>query len=482
VTEARAEVADWRALVGRDSHEIALHDADGSLTVGELERDTRRLAADFEAAGAGPGERIVVALPNGRLAVAAFLAARLCGAVIVNVPPQWRRELVAIADETDARVVLAYRAGEDEALAPLASRLLAPRGSGSGVDGDPVARAEDAPAWLAYTSGTTGAPMGAVHTEGTLARMPQGFIDRYALGESDCILVAAPVGHAVGFVYGVMLALRAGCPMVLMGRWDAQLAAALVGDHGCSFVAAPTPFLLDAVERAERHPGAFAGLRTFLCGGAPVPLALLARARRAFRDTDATAYYGTSECGGVATCPPDAPLELKLATDGTPLPDTELRLEGGELHVRSPQNAGRYWGPDPEERFAADGWCRTGDLATIDEHGYLRITGRVRELIRRGGVAISPLEVEEVVATHPRVREAAVVGLRDERLGERVAVAIVAPSGAPGLGEIQELCRAAGLARVKWPERVEVLAELPRGPSGKLLRRQVRVMLGEVIA
>ena len=275
--------------------------------------------------------------------------------------------------------------------------------------------------------------------------MADGFVRRYGLAPDDVVLVAAPVGHAVGFVYGVELALSAMCPMVLMPTWEASAFAQLTVAHRCTFVAAATPFLFDVVDHAERHGAAdLESLRVFLCGGAPVSTALLERARAGLSQTDATAYYGTSECGGVATCPPDAPDEKKLTTDGLPLPGMEIRIEGGELQVRGPQLARGYWGARDQGRFRADGWFATGDEATVDADGYVRIGGRLDDRIVRGGVNVSPLEIEEVLGTHPRVREVAVGSTPDERLGERIGALVVAEGPAPTLDELRRHCRRGG--------------------------------------
>lgn len=471
---ADAPATEWAALDERDPGDVALVDAQGTWTVGELAAAARSVAAGLERTGVQPGDRVVLALPNSLEFVATYLAVRLCGAIIVNLPWQWRRELVAVVEETRARIaVLAEGTAGDPALASIADRRWRPVLDDRARTADgPVARDDQDVAWLAYTSGTTGAPKGAVHTEATLRRMPEAFIENYALGRDDRVLVAAPAGHAVGFVYGIQLALRAACPMVLMPRWDVRAAAGMVGRHRCTFVAGPAPFLLDTVELAESgEADAFAGLRWFCCGGAAVPASLLERAREALPGTRACAYYGTSECGGVTGSPPQAPVEKLLATDGAPLKGMEVALEDGELLVRGSQLARGYWGPDPAGQFRADGWFATGDDATIDGDGYVCILGRRSELIRRGGVAVAPVEIEEALATHPRVREVAVVGVDDPRLGQRVAAEVVARGEPPTLDELRAWCREAGMAKVKWPELVRPVAYLPRSAAGKVLRR-----------
>ena len=474
---------EWQSLAGRDDGDLAAAEPGASLTVAALRGAALGIAAQLRGAGVVPGDRVVIALPNCAAFVSSYLGVRLCGAVLVNVPWQWRRELVHVVTETGARVAVLDEKVDADVARQIAAKVttLAPAaGVGHDEDADeplPMLDAE-AVAWLAYSSGTTGAPKGAVHSEATLALIPDGFVRRYGLGRDDVVLVAAPVGHAVGFVYGVQLALVANCPMVLMPTWDAAVFAALTAEHGCTFVAAPTPFLFDVVEHAERHGAVeLESLRRFLCGGAPVSTALLERARRVLPRTNVTAYYGTSECGGVTTCPPESPEPKKLTTDGLPLPGMAIRIVDGELQVRGPQVARGYWGERDASRFGADGWFSTGDEATVDSDGYVRIVGRLDDRIVRGGVNVSPVEIESVLATHPRVREVAVSGAPDERLGERLAALVVSDGPDPTLDDLREHCRTAGLAKVKWPEIVVPTAALPRSPSGKLLRSELQRLL-----
>jgi acyl-CoA synthetase (AMP-forming)/AMP-acid ligase II len=470
---------EWESLLARPPDDVVAVAPGGACTRAELERAARAVAAQLAGRGTGRGDAVVIALPNSIDFVATALAARLCGAAVVNVPSQWRREIVTVADEAEAPVVvLAPGRLSDPALTPLARRVLQVDLRGPAGRPQPGRHDPEHPAWLAYSSGTTGRPKGAVHTEVTVGLMTRNFIERYDLGPADRILVAAPLGHAVGYVYGLQLALAAGATMVLLKRWDVAAAVAAIERHRCTFFAGPTPFLADVVEHADAGGGrALSSLRYLLCGGAPVPLALLRRARTALPGTLATAYYGSSECGGVCTCPPDAPAEKVLTTDGRPLPGMEVRIEASELMIRGTQLARGYRGGDPEARFRADGWFATGDEASVDADGWVRIGGRLTDLIRRGGVAVAPTEVEEVLAEHAGVREVAVIGIDDPRLGERV-VAVVVPTGStPRLEALRALCERSGLAKVKWPESVVGVQELPRSASGKLARRDLRAQL-----
>jgi cyclohexanecarboxylate-CoA ligase len=468
---------EWSGLEARPPADLAAAEPGAEITVGELLEAARKMAAELRAAGVDRGDRVVVALTNSIRFVVAYLGARLAGGVVVNLPWQARRVLVAVAEEVGARTVILEDAlvGDDPAHAALGSRRFERpvEGLAPAPTRPPESHAGRI-AWLACTGGTTGRPKAAVHTEESWYHQTRSFGDAFRLTDRDPILVASPVGHAVGLLYGVRLALMLGSPMVLVPRWKAEAAAGLVARYGCTFTAAPTPFVLDLVRFAEGHgPELLRTLRYFPSGGAPVPLELLARARTALPGTQVSAYFGTSEAGAVTVCPPDAALEKRLGRDGRALPGMEVRVEDGELLVRGRQLAVGYWGLDSHERFRSDGWYATGDRATIDDDGFIRMRGRATDLILRGGENINPQEVEEVLVAHPAIREVAVVGFPDERLGERLAAVVIPEGSPPELEELRRCCDAAGLPVSCWPERLEVVEELPRTPIGKVLRDAV---------
>ncbi len=476
---SKSQPLDWQALEERPAEALAVASPDGAVSVGDLRATVRALAHELLDRGVAPGDRVVAALPNSLDCVVVLLAIRVCGAIVVNLPAQLRREIVEIADQVDARlVVLTADAAADHVFAGLRDRcLVVPLELAGAGSADPVPRAHDDVAWLAFTSGSTGAPKGAVHTEDTLTLLVQALAERHGVGPDDVVVVAAPMGHAIGFAYGLQLALRARCPMAIVPRWDAGVAGRLVESYRGTFLAAPTPFLLDVVETVEAGSAAFVSLRQFLCGGAPVPASLVARAERALGPGVASAYYGTSETGAVTTCPPGAPAVKAATTVGEPLPGIELRVERGEVHVRGRQVCGRYWRGDEDGRLHADGWYATGDLGSIDADGYLTITGRAKELIIRGGVNISPVEVESTLSSAANVREVAVVGLSDPRLGQRIVAAVVPGDRSPTLDELRAHCEGEALAKVKWPELLVIVERLPRTPTGKLLRRSLALDL-----
>ncbi|MCY4467932.1 MAG: AMP-binding protein, partial [Thiotrichales bacterium] len=326
-----------------------------------------------------------------------------------------------------------------------------------------------------------------------IAAVNRGFVDRYALNENDRILGGSPLGHAVGFTHALRMALTIGGSIVLQQQWEPGEAIELIRRERCTYMAAATPFLMDiighpALAQAERLPS----LRLFLCGGASIPEQLARDAGEALPHTFTSPLWGMTECGGVTTCPFDAPAEKRHTTDGKPCGGMELKVVDasgtevprgleGELLARGPMMAGGYFGRDDltRESFLPDGFFRTGDQARMDEDGYIKITGRIKDLIIRGGVNIAPVEIESVLFAHPKVANAAVVGMPDPRLGERICAYVILDVDAAGgstltVGEVQTWMQEAGLAKPKWPERIEVVDTFPMTASGKVQKFRLR--------
>ena len=343
---------------------------------------------------------------------------------------------------------------------------------------------------LGFTSGTTGNLKGVVFDSNVLAAVNRGFIERYSLDADDRIFACSPLGHAVGFTHALRMTLAIEGSLVLLEHWDADRALPAIHRERCTFMAAATPFLMDMVyhpelARYERLPS----LRLFLCGGASVPEKLMHDARRNLPHTFASPLWGMTECGGVTTCPFDAPAEKLFATDGLPCTSMELKVVDDGWRAVATRGRRRAHGPRadgragvhrtaralPSEYFLADGFFRTGDQARMDEDGYIKITGRIKDLVIRGGVNISPVEIENVLFSHPKVANAAVVGMPDPRLGERACAFVVLARGdSLALEEVQRWMARAGVAKPKWPERVETLDALPMTASGKIQKFRLR--------
>ena len=499
----------------------------GRFTYGQVADQVKRLAMGLRNEGLGPGDIVVLQLPNWLPFLVFHLAITAIGGVTVNVPIIYReRELRDVFSLTKARALILPQAyGKDDFLPiaaalreenPSLERLFLVGGDPAAVpagmisyenfmeipwelQGDPEILNELRPApddltVLGFTSGTTGELKGAMLSSNTLRAWNMGLVERYGLNENDRIFAGSPLGHAVAFGHCLRMTFTLGASIVRLDRWDAAEALQLIASEQCSFVAGATPFLMDMVYNRElsAHDN-LRSLRLFLCGGATVPERLIEDAREALPHTFVTPLWGMTECGGVTTCPYDAPAEKILTTDGSPCGAMELKIvdpsgqsvgpgDTGELMARGPMCAlGYYERPAlTEDAFLPDGYFRTGDQAFMDEDGYIKITGRIKDLVIRGGVNISPVEIENVLYSHPNVTNAAVIGMPDPRLGERICAFLVVEDGANvGLEDVQEWMERAGVAKPKWPERIIPIAELPMTPSGKIQKFKLREILDQ---
>jgi cyclohexanecarboxylate-CoA ligase len=512
--------------IARDEprRELVVDSAGGRYTYDQIAQQVRRLACGLRAKGWGPGDIIVLQLPNCIPFIIFHVALTAIGAITVNVPIVYReRELRRIFELTKARGLVLPRRFGSEDFGGLAAAMSRDSAKQCTVFMVGPAELEDPPGavdydrfidipWekensielsklrptgnettvLSFTSGTTGDLKGVMLSTQTLWSWNKGLIDRYSLTHEDRIFACSPLGHAVGFAHCLRMTFTLGATMVLLDRWDAHRALDFISRERCTFTAGATPFLMDLVyhpnlEAFHRLPT----LRLFLCGGATIPKRLLEEARRALPHTFVSPLWGMTECGGVTTCPYDAPPEKPFTTDGLPCAGMKLKVVDasgrtvtpgidGELLVGGPMLfAGYFRQPELTARaFLPDGFFRTGDRARMDEHGYIKITGRLKDLIIRGGVNISPAEIEDVLFTHPKVANVAVIGVPDHRLGERICACIVpAENQTLTTAEIHEWVMQAGLAKTKWPEIVEIIPSLPMTPSGKVQKFRLRETL-----
>jgi acyl-CoA synthetase (AMP-forming)/AMP-acid ligase II len=343
---------------------------------------------------------------------------------------------------------------------------------------------------ICFTSSTTGRPKAVMHSFDTLAALNAAFSQRFSLGPETPIFMASPLGHSVGAYHGARLSLFNAAPLILQERWDPEAALATIREHRCAFTAAATPFLTDLVGAPPRsNPCKLDSLRWFLCGGAQVPPSLMDRAGEEFPQTRVTVLWGMTE-GGLTTCHADSPREKFRSTCGTGLPGLEIHTidgEGnalgseseGELVMRGPGVFFGYLGQDDLYRslLTTDAFFRTGDLAVIDAEGYVRITGRAKDLIIRGGVNISPVPIEDALAAHPNITSVAVIGAPDERMGERLCAVIEARGRRPELSELQHFIRERGLPKYLAPELLHFVDAMPRTPAGKIRKVELRSLV-----
>ncbi|WP_022881105.1 3-phosphoshikimate 1-carboxyvinyltransferase [Gryllotalpicola ginsengisoli] len=351
---------------------------------------------------------------------------------------------------------------------------------------------------LLFTSGTTGEPKGVQHPYRTLGLATAMHVQRSGLNDSDRVYIPSPLAHQTGFLYGMLLAWRLGVASVIQPVWDGSVALdQAFGEARASFVQAATPFLTDLVDLVEsgRKPKP-ESLRIFVATGAAVPREL-ARKATTVLDTAVLGAFGTTETCLATLSGPNDPPESMWGTDGRALEGITLRIvddEGVELPVgtegnyefSSPTLFGGYLErPDlTADVFTEDGWYKTGDLAFIDEAGYLHVTGRVKDVINRGGEKVPVVEIENLLYQHPLVADIAIVAMPDPRLGERACAFVVPAREGQHLefAAMQEYLNAHGVSKYYWPERLEAIDELPRNAVGKIQKNVLREKAAALVA
>lgn len=512
----------WRRRVAADPEAPALIFAGRTWTAADLEAEIGALTAGLRASGIGPGDRVALMLQNVPGAVVTMLAAWRCGAVVPLINPMYHSgELRHLLSNSGARLVVTApdllnavtAVAADTAVETIWLTEEQTTGAGPEDDGiptlqeitarhagespDPLAppvpdgdRPQDAVALLTYTSGTTGPPKGAMNTHGNILAAGLGTARWMELTPADRVLCVAPIFHITGAVITLLGPLLARAAVVLIGRTTPEgVVRALTEDGVTTTTGSITVF--NALARTDGvGPQTFAGVRHLYSGGAPVPPATVTRFRDDFGHYIHNIYgmtETTSACIGVppgVEAPVD-PVSGALAI-GRPFPGVTVRVVGldgaelapgepGELEISGPSVVPGYWRND--EATAATfvgGALRTGDGAVLDADGWVYIVDRLKDQINTSGYKVWPREVEDALVTHPAVHEAAVVGVPDDYRGEAVvAYAVLTLGGEVSAEDLRAHARAA-LAAYKVPRHVEIIAELPKTPTGKIRRRDLR--------
>ncbi len=503
--------------------EAVVDESFGRFTYSQLGEQVERLAFGLREIGVGKGDFFIIQLPNWHQFSVFHLALTYLGAITVSVPVNYRHHEVRFtAQATGAKGIVIPDVYQKFQFVEMISTLRPdlPKLETVLVIGDQVASGminyqefvarpwettghrssfeetkphPDDVTFVVFTSGSTGEPKGVMHTSNTLAAINTTYVKQYGVNGDDVIYMPAPLGLSVGLMHGVRLAVFAGAKLVLQERWNAERSIKLIARERCTLTVVVPTILHDIVNNPlliehKRLPS----LRLAWVGGSFVSSNLVQRAHDNLPHTLISPGWGMSE--GIGTCcSHDTPLSKLLTTDGRPFPGTELKVvssegdelplgEEGELAMRGPQLfVGYLQRPDLNaEAFLPDGFLRTGDLARMDSDGYVKITWRVKDLIIRGGLNISPVEIEEKLSGDPRFASIAVVGMPDERLGERICAFVVPQSGASvTLADVIALAEELGLAKQKWPERLEIVSKLPMTPTGKVQRYALRQLITE---
>jgi cyclohexanecarboxylate-CoA ligase len=487
----------------------------------ELARMADRVAVGLSRLGIVAGDVVSCQLPNGWHLSVLYLACARLGAVLNPVMPIFReRELSFMLAHAQSKVVVVPKLfrGFDHAqmlrglrdALPALRHIVVVDGEGD----DSFEALLSGPCWedatdaattlqcsrpgpddvtqLIYTSGTTGEPKGVMHTANTLFSNIVAYAGRLHLTGDDVVLMASPMAHQTGFMYGLMMPVVLGAHAVLQDIWDPARAAALIRDEGVTFTMGSTPFLTDLARVVAEAGAPVPSLRIFLCAGAPIPGALVEQARQALGAKIVSAW-GMTENGAVTTTLPEDSDERASTTDGRPLPGVAIRVvdgtdadvpagETGRLLVRACSNFGGYLKRPQLNGTDADGWFDTGDLARLDADGYLRIAGRSKDVIIRGGENIPVLEVETLLYRHPAVAQVAIVAYPDERLGERACAFVVPRAGHDfDHAAMVDWLKGQKMALQYIPEKLVVRDALPATPAGKIQKFRLRDLLRDAL-
>ena len=451
--------------VRRRGNASALFAADATLTWRELAQRAGGVARRLVEQGLEPGDRVAVLLPNGWRFAVALLGGLMAGATVSPLNPKLAAaESARILADLRPRIVL-DAIGEETADW---SRLLEPR----------------APALILYTSGSTGRPKGAVLSHAALdAALVSWAGPVMGLTGTDCVLATLPLSHSFGINGALLAPILAGARVAIVESFTPAAALAAISQHGVTVFPGVATMFRRLLDTPALDPSELTTLRIAVSGAAPCPWDL-AQEWRARTGVRILRGYGMTELFRPISYRADDARDLPESI-GRPVPGVELRIvndagrpqpagETGELWIRSPAVMEGYLEAQEETRAVlADGWFRTGDLATISSDGFVAIAGRKKELILRGGYSVVPAEVEAVLLTHPAVAEAAVVGEPHPDLGEEVVAFVTLRAGAPvDPAALIAHCRER-LAGYKYPRRVTVLDALPKSATGKVLKTQL---------
>jgi long-chain acyl-CoA synthetase len=486
-------------VASKDRHpdRIALRCDDLQFTFTEFDAAAARVATLLEQAGVEPGDRVGVMLPNTPAFAIVFYGIIYRGAVAVPMNPLLKfREVSFYLSNSGAKALFAAPAFADEATAGAAEVgaqcWLVDDAGLAGLIADlprqdaPVERGHDDVAVILHTSGTTGKPKGAMRTHGNLGRNADVSVRTLVeTGPDDVVMGCLPLFHVFGLTCGLNGSVLSGATLTLIPRFDPSKALEVIQRDGVTvFQGVPTMYSALLTVADQVPPEATRTLRTCVSGGAALPVQVLADFEKAF-GCAVLEGYGLSESSPAAAF--NHPhRERKVGSIGTPIEGVQMRvvdLDGvevpqgqtGEIQIRGHNVMKGYWNL-PEATTATitpDGWLNTGDVGRVDEDGYFYIVDRTKDMIIRGGYNVYPREIEEVLYEHPGVAEAAVIGIAHDSLGEEVGAAVALKKDATVTpDELRDYVKAR-VAAYKYPRQVWLVDALPKGPTGKVQKRDI---------
>ncbi|HDP8033889.1 TPA: medium-chain fatty-acid--CoA ligase [Escherichia coli] len=509
-----ASLADyWQQTARAMPDKIAVVDNHGaSYTYSALDHAASCLANWMLAKGIESGDRIAFQLPGWCEFTVIYLACLKIGAVSVPLLPSWREaELVWVLNKCQAKMFFAPTLFKQtrpvDLILPLQNQLpqlqqivgvdkLAPATSSLSLsqiiaDNTPLSTAitthGDELAAVLFTSGTEGLPKGVMLTHNNILASERAYCARLNLTWQDVFMMPAPLGHATGFLHGVTAPFLIGARSVLLDIFTPDACLALLEQQRCTCMLGATPFVYDLLNVLEKQPADLSALRFFLCGGTTIPKKVARECQQL--GIKLLSVYGSTESSPHAVVNLDDPLSRFMHTDGYAAAGVEIKVVDdarktlppgceGEEASRGPNVFMGYF-DEPELTARAldeEGWYYSGDLCRMDEAGYIKITGRKKDIIVRGGENISSREVEDILLQHPKIHDACVVAMPDERLGERSCAYVVlkAPHHSLSLEEVVAFFSRKRVAKYKYPEHIVVIEKLPRTASGKIQKFLLR--------
>ncbi|HBK3035735.1 TPA: medium-chain fatty-acid--CoA ligase [Escherichia coli] len=509
-----ASLADyWQQTARAMPDKIAVVDNHGaSYTYSALDHAASCLANWMLAKGIESGDRIAFQLPGWCEFTVIYLACLKIGAVSVPLLPSWREaELVWVLNKCQAKMFFAPTLFKQtrpvDLILPLQNQLpqlqqivgvdkLAPATSSLSLsqiiaDNTPLTTAitthGDELAAVLFTSGTEGLPKGVMLTHNNILASERAYCARLNLTWQDVFMMPAPLGHATGFLHGVTAPFLIGARSVLLDIFTPDACLALLEQQRCTCMLGATPFVYDLLNLLEKQPADLSALRFFLCGGTTIPKKVARECQQ--HGIKLLSVYGSTESSPHAVVNLDDPLSRFMHTDGYAAAGVEIKVVDdarktlppgceGEEASRGPNVFMGYF-DEPELTARAldeEGWYYSGDLCRMDEAGYIKITGRKKDIIVRGGENISSREVEDILLQHPKIHDACVVAMPDERLGERSCAYVVlkAPHHSLSLEEVVAFFSRKRVAKYKYPEHIVVIEKLPRTASGKIQKFLLR--------